>query len=118
MGYLTTITIHNDGLHDFKKDPKKFAEVVFAAMELADRTQKAESAAFGGYCNYIEAQPAYHADDTQLYLHSGNGVFNLNPHRPDMQEILASNPKLAQEFIDRAQRIVKEAKSELAKKTS
>lgn len=29
MGYLTTITINNDALNEFKKYPDEFAEAIF-----------------------------------------------------------------------------------------
>lgn len=113
MGYLTTITIYNDALDTFEKHPKEFAEAVFEGIRNASRVHKKVSVGFKGYANYISVQPSFHADEHQLYLHSGNTVFNLNPWRDDMAELIERSPDLAQEMITRAQKMLTEAKKKV-----
>ena len=37
MGHLTTITLYNDAMGEFEKDPKRFAETLFNGINLANR---------------------------------------------------------------------------------
>ena len=113
MGYLTTITIYNDALGAFESDPENFGKRIFEGMELANRQYKEVSVGFNGYANYISIQPSRHADAETIYLHSGNSVFNLCPYGKDFKELAERSPELAQEFVERAQRIVTDAKATL-----
>lgn len=116
MGYLTTITIHNDALHSFEKDPEAFGKAVFEAIDKANMTGKAESAGFKGYVNYITAQPSRHADDTQVYVHKGNTVTNINPWCQDFRELSARCPDFLKNLIDIAADFAKGGKKELKEK--
>lgn len=113
MGYLTTITIFNDALHSFHEDPLKFGQSILDGIYQANDNHKETSIPFNGYCNYISIQPSRHADDETLYLHSGNGVFNLNPYNEDFKNLISNRPELAADFIKRAERIIKDAKRKL-----
>lgn len=113
MGSLTTITLYNDALHDFEKEPEKFALALFDGINRANDERQEVSVGFGGYANYISVQPSYHADDEQLYLHSGNCVTNLNPWSKDFQNL---RPDLQKDFIARAERMIKEAKRKIKKR--
>lgn len=115
MGYLTTFTIGNDALHIFKENPKEFAGALFAAMEKANRSYRAEDMGFFGYCNYITSQPSFHADEQQLYIHTGNTVFNLNPYRQDFEQLLKDHPATAEDFVASAERMIKECKAQIKK---
>jgi hypothetical protein len=114
MGYLTTIVIHNDALHSFKKDPKTFGEAVFKAMEKANFEHKEASAPCQGYANYINAHPSRHADDETVYIHTGT-VFQLNEYSEDFKELAKRDVKLTKDLIRRSQRIITRAKKSLAK---
>ena len=117
MGFLTTITIRNDALHSFQKDPKQFAERIFDAMNEANCSRQAADASFVlencSYGGYITVEPSRHADDETVYLHSGNGVFNLNPWNEDFTSLLARNPEHAADLVKRAERILKECKDKI-----
>ena len=112
MGFLTTITIKNDRLGEFEEKPLEFAKMVFDGINQANYEHKEVS-----LCgNYLNIQPSRHADDETVYVHTGNGVFNLNPYNNDFKELAQRNPKLALDFVQRAERILKEAKKRLDKK--
>lgn len=124
MGYLTTITIRNDALHDFRKDPANFAEAIFKGIDEANMNYTEVSVGFAGYCNYISVQPSRHADDETVYVHSGNDVFNLNPYGQDFErlqerlpEILEKKIKVAKSIIDSAKKKLKLAKQNKDKPT-
>lgn len=106
MGYLTTIVIHNDALHSFKKDPANFAEAIFKGIDEANRDHKETDVGFQGYCNYITVHPSRHADDETVYVHTGNTVFQLNEYSEDFKTLAQRDVKLAKDFIRRAQRIL------------
>jgi len=110
MGYLTTITIHNDALHEFEENPKKFAEAIFEGIHKANRTGKQESMGFNGYCNYIAVEPSRHADDSTVFLHHGNTVSNLNAYNQDFRGLAERLPEVAKSDLEIAQRIITESK--------
>lgn len=106
MGFLTTITIKNDRLHEFEANPLEFAKTIFEGIVEANRLHKQVSLVG----NYIEIEPSRHADDETVYIHTGNTVFNLNSYNDDFKELAAWNPKLAKDFVKRAQRILTQSK--------
>lgn len=116
MGYLTTITIRNDSLHVLQKNPLEFAQAVFDGMIRANREHKEVSAGLKGECNPIEIHPSRHADDTTVYVHYGNCVFNLNPYNDDMKELIERNPDCAESFLNVAEQMVKLAKRKIKEK--
>lgn len=113
MGFLTTITIRNDAFGSFEEDPKLFGEKILEGIHLAESKHREVEVGFKGYCNYICVQPPRHADDTTVYLHSGNGVFNLNPYNQDMKHLIENNLDLAKDFVNRAEEMIKMAKQKI-----
>jgi hypothetical protein len=113
MGYLTTITIHNDALGTFKDYPKEFAEAIFEGIYEAERAQKQVSVPFKGYANYLDVFPSAHADDQHLYIHTGNTVFDLTAWCKQFKELVGRDPKIAKDFLRRAQLLLTESKKTL-----
>lgn len=109
MGYLTTITVHNDKIHSFREDPKQFGKDILDGMDKAYQEGKSYSVRGGD----IVVQPSRHADDTTLYLHWGNMVKSVNGYSKDFQLIIQNNPKLAEQMLDQAERIIKQSKKML-----
>lgn len=112
MGYLTSVTLHNDALHAFQQDPELFAKAVFEAIDKANGSRKEEDAGFKGYCNYISAHPSRHADDVTIYVHYGNCVFNLNPYCQDFKRLL-DRPEILEPYVAQAEWFAKEARKKL-----
>jgi hypothetical protein len=89
MGFLTTITIHNDALHQFEQDPEGFAKAIFNGINEANRVH--HSVNCSGYGGYLKVFPSKHADDKRLYLHAGGTLtdlcHNYDPKfiKPDIQ---------------------------------
>lgn len=117
MGYLTTITLYNDALHDFEKHPQEFAEAVFNGINQANRENRQVDVGFKGYCNYISIQNSRHADDATVFLHYGNGVTNINPYDSRFLDLMESRPELAQEYLNKAKQILKLAQQKLNEKS-
>lgn len=107
MGYLTTITIHNDALHAFEEDPKAFAEAIFKGIEEANRNRKESDVTYKNYGGYITVQPSRHADDETVYLHTGNTVFNMNPWCDDFKHLAKRNPELVERWVDKVKDFAK-----------
>lgn len=110
MGFLTTITIHNDALHEFEKNPEMFGKAILKGILDANREHNAVDVAFKGYCNYITVQPSRHADDHTAYIHYGNTVFDINPYGNDMRTAIEGNPEFAKDVVKVADGIVKDAR--------
>jgi len=108
MGYLTTITIYNDALDTFEKNPEEFGKAILEGISRAQRQYKEVIIS-----NYINVQPSRHADDETVYIHSGNGVFNLNSYNKDFQELAKSSKKALESLIKRAESILESAKENL-----
>ena len=113
MGYLTTITIHNDALGTFRKYPKEFAEALFEGIDEAYRNRGVTSVSFHGYANYIEVQPSRHADDFTVYVHTGNEVTNLNNYDDSFKKFVESKPELAESYVDQAINHLKQLKKDI-----
>ena len=78
MGYLTTLTIYNDGLDQIKKNPEQFVEGLLNAA----RAIPAESSVLpvGSFGNLVKVQKTRHADDCTVYVHMGNTVCEMNAY--------------------------------------
>jgi hypothetical protein len=96
MGYLTTITIHNDALNVFQEHPEEFAKTVFAGIEQANRENRQVTVGFHGYANYITVEHSRHADETTVYLHHGNGFLAISQHDAQFRELAARNKQYIQ----------------------
>jgi hypothetical protein len=113
MGYLTTITIHNDALDAFERNPALFGTQILAGIENASRQYSEVDVPFEGFCNYISVQPPRHADNSTIYVHWGGMVFNLNPYNRDFKDLAKSSPETLKKFISVADSFVKDAKRAL-----
>jgi hypothetical protein len=104
MGYLTTITIYNDHLGEFKEDPKQFGEDILGLIDEAFHAGRAVSK------NDIIVQPSRHADDTVIYLHWGNTVTNISPTCKENEELITRMPNVYIKKVKAAEKLFKWAK--------
>lgn len=110
MGYLTTITIYNDGLDEIEKHPAEFAKIVYDACSgTLTRYGRAVQVGLGSHSNLITVQPPKHADNVQMYMHIGNCLFNANGYSNDFQDMVEKNPKFAKEIVERAKQMIEES---------
>jgi len=106
MGFLTTVTLHNDAMHAFKEHPEEFAEALFKGMNEANMGNKCADVGFRNYGGYIQVQHSRHADDHTIFVHMGNCVINVNLYEQEFKELVKRNP-------DFAKRIAKHLKETL-----
>lgn len=77
MGFLTTITIYNDGASEIKKHSKELAEKVYKACSSIQRNRYGNWDSLGSHANMLTLQKPRHADDHTLYMHAGNTVIDV-----------------------------------------
>ena len=77
MGYLTTITIYNDGCDQIIKNKEKVADILYNACS-GEYNNSYRTVGLGNHANLFTVQKPRHADDTTLYLHSGNTVIDVS----------------------------------------
>lgn len=106
MGFLTTITLRNDKLHDMEANPEAFARDLFAAIDKANEHHMAYD-----LDNRFIVQPSRHADDHAIFVHKGNSVLDITGRR--MDKVTKELPEVAKEYVDTAQSIVTWAKKRL-----
>lgn len=81
MGYLTTITIYNDGCDQILKNSKEVANILDKACTgfyNDKRLHYGNQVGLGNHANLFTIQKPRHADDTTLYLHAGNTVLDIS----------------------------------------
>ena len=113
MGYITTISIYNDGADQLKKHPLELAEVLDKACKgvyTAPYRNHRGSAGLGNHSNLITVQQPRHADDKTLYVHAGNTVVEMSPYSERCQDICNNHPDYFDELLAVMERRVKEMK--------
>jgi hypothetical protein len=95
MGYLTTVTVYNDGLDLLKKHPEDFCRKLY---EAAIR-QKQSDFGVDYFWNFANVQQSRHADDHTVYVHMGNTVTEVNPWSKDFEDLMRRNPQFADQLI-------------------
>lgn len=114
MGYITTISIHNDGASELMKHPEKLAEILNNATLGVYNNQKRGYNGYvglGGHSNLITVQKPRHADDKTVYVHAGNTVVDMNPYMAKTKELAERNPKFFDELLDVMERDLKALKT-------
>jgi hypothetical protein len=104
MGYLTTLTIYNDGIHIIKDKAQDFADRVYDAAVTPSRATDIELGSFG---NLIRVQKPRHADDHTVYVHMGNAVCEMNVYSDDTLKTMAQSPKFFKKMLAEMKKQVK-----------
>jgi hypothetical protein len=113
MGYLTTFTIHNDGIHLILKDCDEFCR------NLYDTAVAGKVADFGHGCfgNLVKVQHTRHADDSTLYVHMGNTVMEMNALSPNTMSTMRRNPEFFRDMLNYTQNEARDLKRRFAEET-
>jgi hypothetical protein len=77
MGYLTTITFHNDASSQFENHPEQTIEMIKNAQLGVQKNRGRNYDPIGNHANPVIIQKPRHADDHTLYLHAGNTVVDV-----------------------------------------
>jgi hypothetical protein len=114
MGYLTTISIHNDAQGAFEDHPAEFGKAILAGIAEAEMKGHPVTVPFQNYANYIEVFPPRHADDHTVYFNRGNSLTELG--RGEWKGFVERLPQVAEEYLVEAERIIKDLRKQLKKK--
>lgn len=111
MGYLTTITIYNDGADTLTNDTEKLGKKLQEACH-GVYTRGDESGGFGHsyHGNLFTVQVPRHADSHTCYVHMGNTVTEMNPHSKETKRLMESHPEFFDNLLKHMENNVKELK--------
>ena len=112
MGYLTTVTVYNDGLSLLKKYPLDFCDRLYEAAI----SHKQRDFGIGNFCNFANVQQTRHADERTIYVHMGNTVTEVNPWSKDFDDLLKRHPDFARSLVGFLDSEVKVLKRKLQEK--
>jgi hypothetical protein len=104
MGYLTTITFYNDAYGEFQEYPERVAEIIAEAMN----SHVAKSYPIGSHANYVTSLPTRHASEFAIYIHSDNGVREMNPYSKETVLECRRHPEYFKITLDRMKREIKD----------
>ncbi|MBI1968956.1 hypothetical protein HYS49_03520 [Candidatus Woesearchaeota archaeon] len=96
MGYLTTFTIFNDGLHLILEDSLDFCRRLY---EQASRVTETNSLGHGYFATLVKVQKPRHADDCTTYVHMGNTVCEMNASSRETETLMRDHPKFFQDML-------------------
>lgn len=99
MGYLTTITIYNDGIADLPKNAQEFADQVYESAGSYYTHQFPTDVRISGFCNFGKVHQPRHADDHTVYVHAGNTVCEMNPNSEETRRLMRKNPKFFEKLM-------------------
>jgi hypothetical protein len=109
MGYLTTFTVYNDGVHLVKENAQDFADKIYDAA-VTPRSATFDIA-IGNFGNLVRAQKCRHADDNTIYAHMGNSVFEMNPYSDETKKLAERNPEFFKRVVKFLEKEVKDLKA-------
>ncbi|RNB59474.1 hypothetical protein EDM57_04855 [Brevibacillus gelatini] len=123
MGYMTTITILNDGWDQIEKYPKEFIEAIDEGMNGYRRylgrveQNNINSFGIGNHCNNVLVAKAHHADDPRMFIAYQNSL-NIIGWGNDSTSIENRKRmlKLAKQMIKREEEAIKEIEEKQMKR--
>lgn len=99
MGYLTTITIYNDGIHDLKNHAEDFVDQLVAAASYDASFNYPTDIRIGGFCNFGRVQRPRHADDHTIYVHAGNTLCEMRSGSDETEKVMKQSPKFFEKML-------------------
>ena len=114
MGYLTTITINNDGADNIKNHPVEFADKVVKACAGLYARMGVSSFGVGMHGNMVQVQTPRHGDDKTIFVQIDNGVYEINPFSPTTRDLQTAYPELFDTILGYIEAQLHELKGETA----
>jgi hypothetical protein len=96
VGFLTTLTIYNDGIHLLEPHAQEFAQEV---RRLASGLHGPADVALGGFVNAVRVQQSRHADHHTVYVHAGNCVTEMHAYSEATERLMKQNPKFFEKLL-------------------
>lgn len=108
MGFLTTLTIYNDGIDLLPEHAQKFAEDVLRASRAAGMHNCPVDVGVGFFGNLVKVQAPRHADHHTTYVHMGNTVCEMSAYGRETERIMREHPEFFEKMLKFMRREVKE----------
>lgn len=108
MGWMTVISVHNDCMHDFEKDPAAFGKAILASIEVANSNN---GLPVDHIMSGVKVHPSFHVSSDQLFIATGNGFYQLG-YSSDWARICKRNRDFAKDALDRIVNLVKYCKDQ------
>lgn len=86
MGYMTVVSILNDGWHLLQENPDKFMDNISRGMRGEYRGSVVQAYGVQGFANPMEVHRSFHANESKLLLVGQNhmeDVADMTPNRTD-----------------------------------
>lgn len=96
MGFLTTITIRNDGLENIENNKEEFVENLLNAIRENEETE----IPCGNHANVAIVQKSRHADDWAVYVHAGNTLTHMSAFSMESEKFANVNPQFFKGMTD------------------
>lgn len=94
MGYLTTITIHNDGLSNKLKKENEFIR----RISEPNITNGSRSFYYKGL--RVKVQKSRHMNESALYIHMKNNVSEIGYCLDETERLMEIRPDIFEEILD------------------
>jgi len=107
MGFITILSIHNDGIASILEDSDELCRKIYEASIGGETTIIGHRCE----CNLVKVQQPRHMDDHTLYVHMGNTVSEMNPYSKDTENLMKNHPEFFEEMLGFMGNRVKELKS-------
>lgn len=100
MGYMTVLSILNDGLSEIENNPKEFVEGISKNLNgkyiKGEKYQKTISFGVGSHCNQVDIHQSFHADNTQVFFAGWNSLVNMY----DIIDNIQDKPNVYGDFLE------------------
>lgn len=106
MGFLTTVLIRNNALHEIVTHPTEFCD----GIEQAIQAGEARTVSLGDYCNPVEVKATRHADAPSIYVHMGNTLSEMSQYSKETQRLMRERPDFFKEMLEYLEYEVRELK--------
>jgi hypothetical protein len=97
MGFISLISIYNDGAGELIYNPIEFTDKIY---RIACNANKPGAFGVGYHANCVNYQKVRHASDTTIYVHAGNCITDMNSYSDDVEALLNRNPEFFDELLD------------------
>ncbi|MFB5269345.1 hypothetical protein ACE41H_21525 [Paenibacillus enshidis] len=124
MGYMTTLTILNDGFSQIQKYPKEFINKISEGMDGFNRfglsgRNNINDYGIGNHANVLQVAQSHHADDPRMFVAYGNslnfiGWGNDSTNLEHRKQML----KLAKQMVKREEEEIKRLENQQTKSDS
>lgn len=114
MGYLTTISLYNDSVHNLKdlspQEAQEFCRKMYDGV-CETASGKSVTLSLKNHVNFMTILPSRHADDHTIYINIGNCLTEIQPWSDSFKDKI----ELHRNFYEKIYKFLKSETSQLKK---